>query len=510
MLVKKEVIRPGTYWYVDGATGLPKRLVATPDAIKYWFDSGNEMLAAGLSIPVPVEHQSDAKPLTKDERAAAQLRNNAGWVTGFELKDGALLSVLDIQDQDIARKLPSTIKWTSPWFTSFMDGGGKLRQGVIGHVALTTRPRITRQQPFTPAAFSTIAAALSYASNLPEMPFKPAELAKDQGVAVSLAGLLNQAEGRLAPAFPVAFSLYTGIPLPGLREITDANFGVAHAKSLRAAFANDEPPPKGEPPAADPPVTPAATPPGDAGVKQLIDPDGDIDVEDVIYELMEVLGIPIPQDVDRANLREAVYRSMMEAVKAAKKPGAAMDNTNQPGIGPKNTDVPPNPIIQEAQPMMFSLEDLRKKAAAVTDPALRDLLHAQLSNQEAANQQLEALRKNAFDAAKRRREERMDRLCTRTRSDAFRQKLVTMAAGATFSLGADGTVKDSMDEALAILETGIRDLPALLTLPAGSAALAVQAHPQDASAGMTEERRQQVVEQQCQSAGVRTPAAKAG
>ncbi len=33
-LVAKEIIRPGTYWYSNQDTGLPQKLVVTPDSIK--------------------------------------------------------------------------------------------------------------------------------------------------------------------------------------------------------------------------------------------------------------------------------------------------------------------------------------------------------------------------------------------------------------------------------------------------------------------------------------------
>src|SRR5215831_4555786 len=134
MLVWKEVARPGTYWYTN-QEGKPARLDATPDLIKHWHEQGNAMLAAGLSIPVPVEHQKEATPLTSSERAARQLLNNAGWVDQYRLRPGnRLYAALDIQDESLVKKLPKTIRFTSPWINSFTDGNGKSWDGVITHL----------------------------------------------------------------------------------------------------------------------------------------------------------------------------------------------------------------------------------------------------------------------------------------------------------------------------------------------------------------------------------------
>ena len=72
MLVWKEVIRPGSYWYTDAKTGKPALFNATPEYVNYLYEQGKAMLSAGLSIPVPLEHQDEARPLTAEERSASQ------------------------------------------------------------------------------------------------------------------------------------------------------------------------------------------------------------------------------------------------------------------------------------------------------------------------------------------------------------------------------------------------------------------------------------------------------
>ena len=160
VLVEKEIIGQGTHWYRDEVTGLPRKLVVTPDLTRYWHEQGNKMLGLGLPVPVPYEHDFSQHPMTPAEK----LRNNAGWVKEYRIKDvgkrkDVLFGILDITDDDVAKKLPRTIRWTSPWFSSFPDGKGRDWHNVITHLALTTRPRIVEQEPFT-----GIAAALSIAT----------------------------------------------------------------------------------------------------------------------------------------------------------------------------------------------------------------------------------------------------------------------------------------------------------------------------------------------------------
>ena len=75
MLVEKEIIGPGVYWYTDPA-GLPRKLVVTPEYTKYLHEQGGKMLSAGLTIPVPFEHEFNAHPMTPKDK----LLNNAGEV----------------------------------------------------------------------------------------------------------------------------------------------------------------------------------------------------------------------------------------------------------------------------------------------------------------------------------------------------------------------------------------------------------------------------------------------
>ena len=210
MLVEKEVIAPGAYWYVDEATGLPRKLSVTSDLTRYWHEQGRKMLSAGLTIPVPYEHDFSAHPMTPKDK----LLNNSGWVSEYRIRDAedpitkemrkdVLFGVIDIQDPEVAKKLPRTIRWTSPWINSFTDGQGHEWKNVISHLALTTRPRITKQAPF-----AGIAAALSLATEVAvnDVPKEGYCLSK----AGRLVGSRKDRQNRLLPQFPIAFSIWAG------------------------------------------------------------------------------------------------------------------------------------------------------------------------------------------------------------------------------------------------------------------------------------------------------------
>lgn len=172
------------------------------------------MLAANLTVPVPCEHDFQAHPMTSAEK----LKNNAGWVQSYLLKDvtdpktnkttkDVLFAALDIADPDIAKKLPTTIRWTSPWISSFTDGKGREWRNVISHVALTTRPRIIKQQPF-----GGNAAALSHATVTDYQRDTDTwkALSGERGLCLSKAGSLTP---KGLPRYPIAFSMWSGIAM---------------------------------------------------------------------------------------------------------------------------------------------------------------------------------------------------------------------------------------------------------------------------------------------------------
>jgi hypothetical protein len=528
MLVWKEVIPgPGTYWYLDQETNLPRTIRFTPEGIRHLHDQGKRMLQAGLSIPVPVEHQPTAVPLTAPQKAAQNLLNNAGWVSDWRLHGEGLWSLVDVQDPEIAKKLPKTIRWTSPWITSFMDGDGRKWEGVVGHLALTTRPRISKQQPFP-----SVAAAMSWAGLLHTQAFDPAHpgasYAPGKGLAFSRAGLLSGEGTLLKPAYPVAFSLYSGgIPLA--------------APELMEAAAKPKPKPKEPPsgPAKGPPgdakvgdvpakpegtPAPGTTPPGEPGQPgmpgmpgmepSLVDSDGDIPVHEVIGDLLETMGVLLEEGTTGDNFLERLYKAVMSKMKEGGKMGADMGTdpnnlTNQPPGGKNPNDLPPNPpgqrmnVVQEQPPLYMSLADAREKAKGITDPTARAMVDAMLSHQEVEGRKTAALQQRMLAEAKAVRDRRVEAACRRNPSPAFREKVLAMVKDARLSIADDGTIHDTANAALEVVETMV-SLPDLLL----SRHATQQDHPQDAHPGeISQKRMDDVADEFCRNVGINVPQA---
>jgi hypothetical protein len=157
----------------------------------------------------------------------------------------------------------------------------------------------------------------------------------------------------------------------------------------------------------------------------------------------------------------------------------------------------------EQPPIYMSLEAVQK----IADPTTKAIAMSLLAMQEKSG----ALEKNAVEGAKAVRKMRLEALLPKLKKETA-DELKKMADGAAFSLGSDGVVTDAMSPALKILEDALNiDVPALLTNP--RAMLAMMPHPKEPPTdgkSITEERRQQVVNEQYKSAGKTPPYAVNG
>jgi hypothetical protein len=494
--VEKEVLRPGDYWYIDQKSQTPKKATFTPESIRYFYEQGQLMRQAGLSIPLPVEHDLDAQPLTEAQRTVYNTTNNGGWVDSYKLKKikddvtgeevEALFSELDIPDPELAKKLPHTIRWSSPFISSFTDGNGKAWNGVITHLALTTRPRIIKQQPF-----ASIAAAMSLAGSLPSNVLSQASLTSlKEGLGLSRAGRLTRKADKPdpLPAYPLAFALFSGIgladDLPPFKDKKKDKKPDAKGAAEPADHGDTAPPDPGNPDLPEPGLE-----------ESLVDSDGDISIYEVIQDLLEAVGVPMPPST-ADNFCENLYKAVMEKVKgeAGAAPAPAMTTPTTP-----NNNAQP-PITQETPPlyMSLSLEDAQK----IADPKERSVAVTLVTLRE----QNKILEKHTFDEAKNRRQARLDRLLKKM-SPPAQENLKKQAEGAAFSLGADGKVVDALGPVLELLEANTPDLPELLTGPALS--LKEVPHPREYGGQMTEERRQAVVKEWCKNGGIREQPAQA-
>lgn len=493
MLIEKEVISPGTYWYTEEGTGLPRKLVVTPELAKHWNDQGNAMLSSGLTVPVPYEHDFTAHPMTPKDK----LLNNAGWVKEYRLRDNTLFSVVDIQDDEIAKKLPRTIRWTSPWINSFTDGSGKAWNNVISHLALTTRPRITKQAPF-----SSIAAALSLATVIEIKDTLPAN-----GFCLSRAGRLvvRKKTNKLQPQYPMAFSLISG----GVRFAADAESS-GNMPVLKDDGEDDAPPKKKKPKkegmgeggggsktsegGGKPGEVETSDTEGEEDIADLSglmnpmqDQRGDVGMEEILCDLLCALGVYMPEHVGESEFKRALYEAAMSKIKEltskAQSEGSAGTGPEQAGV---NSSSPAgsgqqNPLIQqEQQPMYMSLEDIAK----ITDPTMKSIAMSMYQENVKLRSELDAnkkttdsLRDAKLKEAAAHRAQRISllgKVSPKVKTDL--EAMVALPSMA-LSMGDGGAVTDPMAQTLAVLEKGLADMPRLLTTD--SASLAIQPHPTD-------------------------------
>lgn len=461
MDIRKEIIRPGTYTYINPDTNKPERMTVTKNHIKHFADQGNKMLAGELSIPVPIEHQEDAVPMTKADRAAKNLMNNAGWVKKYEVKDDRLIGILDIQDEKIIEKLPKTIRFTSPHINSFTDGTGAKWDGVISHVALTTRPRITKQEPFAP----DMAAALSLVTSLTEKSFSSQDVS-GKGISLSCAGLLEKEGDTFKPKFPLAFSLLAGIKLSE-EEI----------EKVKKKEKDDDEEDSEEGEEKKSPIDAVREEKNGSGVQ------ADVKIHHVIGHLLEVLGFAPPQNMDETTFERDIYETLMAKFIEV---GAKMEGDEEDTgvIDDAEDKKSKNPIVEEQPQMYASLEEInaitdhkeRKQAsmlfslqqqikkqeedskaqiAAVKEQAEKDKKAAELQA-EKDRKRAEAVSLSILEGGKKKRDQRIERIA-KMMPAAKRDKLLATVGkpSAALSLSDTGVVVDPMAESLELIETAL-------------------------------------------------------
>ena len=511
MLIEKEIISPGIYWYTDEKTGLPRKLDVTSDLTRYWQEQGSKMLGFGLTVPVPYEHDFTAHPMTPKDK----LLNNAGEVKEYRLKDikkgdqiydpargevkDALFGVVDIQDSKVKDKIGNSIRWSSPWINSFMDGDGRQWNNVISHLALTTRPRITKQQPF-----SSIAAALSMATqvngkvdaNTKSTPYD--WLGGDTGICLTRAGLLFQGK----PVYPIAFSLVSGValgdfPPPKKDKKAPPKPGANGDKPPTKPGADGStPPPDGDDSDTDDLGADGLPGTGDDSsidLPPLGDKAGDVSMEEVLCDLLRALGVDCTHDGDESQFKRNLYAAAMKKVHDLTNKGMNKDEEPKPGAinqgKPPGSPGQPNPLVQqEQQPMYMSLEEIN----TITDPVMKNIALSMYNENVKIRAEADADRKklNSLNDAKLKEENirRQQRVALLSRvSPKVKADLEAMLAlpSMALSMGEGGTVVDPMAQILDVLGKGLSDLPKMLTTDAS--ALQMVPQPTDETALSLEE-----------------------
>lgn len=136
----KELIYEGDFFNLGGDK---KKFSVTERDIDEWIQTGSQMLANGLRIPLPLEHTEDPS-------------KNMGFVLGFaktrkQLRDGrdvaALLAKIQFRDPEAEKLALSTdVSIFSP--EKVIDGMGRTYKNPVKHVALTNYPVIPDLAPF--------------------------------------------------------------------------------------------------------------------------------------------------------------------------------------------------------------------------------------------------------------------------------------------------------------------------------------------------------------------------
>lgn len=148
--VRKDVLYAGTVH----PPGMGEPIRFSREDLAHYARRLRDMVADGLQIPVSWEHQSKAKPRTREEWEAEKAEltklclGHARAATVDE--GGVLVAEFDVPDDGDRARLPSVgfvspeIKW------DWTDGRGKTWPGPsITHVAVTPRPVQHDQQRFT-------------------------------------------------------------------------------------------------------------------------------------------------------------------------------------------------------------------------------------------------------------------------------------------------------------------------------------------------------------------------
>lgn len=153
--VWKDILRPGTYRLKNG------RVVKfTTEDTANGLAQGKAMIAAGLNIPVALEHQSHATPeylsdiRWTDQQKADFVRNTVGHISDYRLAPGGVLEACHEfrtpEDAEIAAKA----RFVSPRIDEdAVDSKGRVWAGkTVSHVAVTPVPVQDGQSAFNLSA----------------------------------------------------------------------------------------------------------------------------------------------------------------------------------------------------------------------------------------------------------------------------------------------------------------------------------------------------------------------
>jgi hypothetical protein len=248
----------------------------------------------------------------------------------------------------------------------------------------------------------------------------------------------------------------------------------------------------------------------------LSDSGSDVKMEELLCDLLQALGVPMPDMSNEHEFKRHLYEAVMSKIKELTSKGMGQQGTppdqNQPPTQqPNASQAQSNPLIQqEQQPMYMSLEDINK----IADPTMKNIALAMYNENVKIRAEAEADRKKlaSLNDAKLREEvaKRQQRVFLLGRvSPKVKADLEAMVAlpAMALSMGDGGAVVDPMASTLAVLEKGLADMPTLLTTE--RSALSVHPQPTDETM-LTEARADEIADGLARQMGAPPLAKKAG
>ena len=139
MRFKKPIVTTGVYT-IPGDT--PRKVEVTSDRLNHWADQFHSMKSAGVSVPAPWNHSTEALPMSVGNDGTLPRSDiNAGWWDKVWVEDNTLWGELDVPQNEDAVKIGTSVKESSIYVRpSFVDGSGNEWKDSLMHIALVTHP----------------------------------------------------------------------------------------------------------------------------------------------------------------------------------------------------------------------------------------------------------------------------------------------------------------------------------------------------------------------------------
>ena len=151
---RKQVLRVGSYRSPDG------QIVVTPDRLRHWEKSFQNVKQAGYNVPVHFNHAKPNEldklcPIKTDSDSGAE--DTVGHLEGFQVDPSGQSAVLtmSLKKPSAVESAASNVVYVSPvLWDEWTDGAAKTHRDIISSVDLVDYPVDYSQGPFEPVKMS--------------------------------------------------------------------------------------------------------------------------------------------------------------------------------------------------------------------------------------------------------------------------------------------------------------------------------------------------------------------